>query len=321
MGRYILKRLLVFFPMLVGVSLMTFLFIHMAPGSFVDTLKLNPQISPQVIKSYEDKFSLNQPLYCQYGAWLQNIMKGDLGYSFAYRVPVTAVIASRLLNTLLLSLTAMILAWVLAIPLGILAVLNRGRFIDRAISLVSSLGIALPSFFLAFLLLAGAMCWGGLPLGGMHSVNYDELNVVGKAVDILRHLIIPALVLAIPAACALQKIMRANLLEVMGSPYILAARARGLGPVRIFCIHALKNALNPMITIFGYQFGDLLSGAAITEVIVGWPGLGVVTLEAVRSQDVYLVMGAVLMGALMLLTGNLAADILLAGCDPRVKYR
>jgi peptide/nickel transport system permease protein len=320
MRRYILKRFLLFIPMFFGITFITFAFIHLAPGNFLDTLKLNPQISPEIIKDYEQKLHLNRPLLEQYFFWVKNILHGDMGYSFAYRAPVLKVIASRALNTLILSLTAVFFTWVIVIPLGVLAAFWRGSFFDKAVSFAAAVGVATPSFFLAFLFLSAAAVFGGLPLGGMHSVNYDMLNFSGKIFDIARHLVIPAFVLTIPAVAVLQKIMRANMLETMGSPYILAARSRGLSAIRIIFVHALRNALNPMITIFGYQFGDLLSGAALVEIVTGWPGLGVVTLDAVRSQDIYLVMGTVVIGSLMLIAGNLLADILLAVFDPRIKH-
>ena len=319
MRAYIFKRLLVFIPMFFGITFITFAFIHLAPGNFLDTLKLNPQISPEVIKDYEQKLHLNRPLFEQYFFWVKNILKGDMGYSFAYRAPVSKVIASRALNTLILSSTAVFFTWILVVPLGVLAALWRGALFDKALSLVTAIGVAAPSFFLAFLFLSAAAAFGGLPLGGMHAVNYDTFAFVGKISDIARHLVIPALVLTIPAVCVLQKIMRANMLEAMGSPYILAARSRGLSPVRIIFVHAFRSALNPMITIFGYQLGDLLSGAALVEIVTGWPGLGIVTLDAVRSQDIYLVMGTVVIGSVMLIAGNLFADILLAVFDPRIR--
>ena len=187
-------------------------------------------------------------------------------------------------------------------------------------SFISYLGISTPTFLLAFLLLYLATFTGWFPLGGMRSVKFDELSVLGKMLDVGKHLIIPTVVLSIGSICVLQRIMRANLLEVLGSSYILGAKARGISNKRILYIHALKNALNPMVTIFGYQFSALLSGAALTEIIVGWPGLGQVTLEAVRSQDLYLVMGSMLMGGVLLIAGNLLADILLGVLDPRIRF-
>jgi len=154
----------------------------------------------------------------------------------------------------------------------------------------------------------------------MRSIHFEEFTFWGRIFDVGRHLIIPTVVLSIGSICVLQRIMRANLLEVLGSAYILGAKARGIPSKRILYIHALKNAINPMITIFGYQFSALLSGAALTEIIVGWPGLGQVTLEAVRSQDLYLVMGSMIMGGVLLILGNLLADIMLAYFDPRIRF-
>lgn len=320
MFRFTLKRLVLSVPLLLGVTFLAFLFIHMAPGDFLDNLRLNPQISPQTIDLYAEKFHLNKPFPVQYLIWLKNIMKGDFGYSFAYKTPVADVISSRAVNTLILSISSIIFTWLFVIPLGVAAALKKNKFTDRALSFFSYLGISLPSFFLAFLLLYLATFTDWLPLGGMRSVRFDEFNYWGKLFDIGRHLIIPTLVLSVGSICVLQRIMRANLLEVLGSSYILGAKARGLPDKRILYIHALKNSLHPMITIFGYQFSSLLSGAALTEIITGWPGLGTVTLEAVRSQDLYLVMGSVVMGGFLLIAGNLLADILLAYVDPRIRY-
>ncbi|MCP4652763.1 MAG: ABC transporter permease [Candidatus Omnitrophica bacterium] len=320
MRRYILKRLLVFIPMLLGITLLTFLFIQIAPGDFLDNLRLNPQVSPETISLYQEKFNLDKPLPVQYFVWLKNVLKGDFGYSFSYKAPVAKVISSRALNTFILSLSSFIFTWIFVIPLGVIAALNRNKFTDRFLSFLSYIGISVPTFFLAFILLYLATFVNWLPLGGMRSVNHHDLSFIGKILDIGRHLIIPTLVLSIGSICVLQRIMRANLLEVLGSSYILGAKARGLSKFRILYIHALKNALNPMITIFGYQFSALLSGAALTEIIIGWPGLGVVMLDAVRSQDLYLVMGSMVMGAVFLIVGNLLADVMLAYFDPRIRY-
>jgi peptide/nickel transport system permease protein len=320
MARYVFKRLFIFIPMLLGITLLTFVFIQMAPGDFLDPLRMNPQISPETIKLYEQKFNLDKPLSVQYAFWLKNLLRGDFGYSFTYKAPVTKVIASRLANTFILSLSSLIFTWIFVIPLGVVCALNKNKFIDKFLSFLSYIGISTPTFFLAFLLLSLATLSSWLPLGGMRSVRFDEFTVWGKILDIGKHLIIPTIALSLGSICVLQRIMRANLLEALGSSYILGARARGLSKIRIVYIHALKNALNPMITIFGYQFSALLSGAALTEIVVGWPGLGTVTLKAFQAQDTYLVMGAVIMSAVLLLCGNLLADIMLAGFDPRIRF-
>ena len=320
MGSFIARRLLFSLPLLLGISFLTFLFIQIAPGDFLDNLRLNPQVSQDTLRLYEEKFHLDKPLFVQYFVWLKNILRGDFGYSFSYKTEVLKVVSSRLLNTFILSLSSLIFTWLFVIPLGVIAALNKNKFIDKFLSFFSYLGISAPSFFIAFLLLYLATFTGWLPLGGMRSIRFDELSFLGKIIDIGKHLIIPTLVLSIGSICVLQRIMRANLLEVLGSSYILGAKARGLKKKRILYVHALKNAINPMITIFGYQFSALLSGAALVEIIIGWPGLGIVTLEAVRSQDIYLVMGSVLSGGVLLILGNLLADILLAFFDPRIRY-
>jgi len=302
------------------MTFLTLTLIHIAPGDPLGQYRLNPQISPETIKLYEDKFHLDEPLVIQYFAWLKNILRGDFGYSFSYKASVSKVISSRLFNTFILSLSALICTWIFVIPLGVVAALRRNKFIDKSLSFFTYIGISMPSFFLAFLLLYLATFLGWLPLGGMRSVRYEEFTTLGKMFDIGKHLIIPTIVLSFGSICSLQRIMRANLLEVLGSPYILGAKARGITNKRILYIHALKNAINPMITIFGYQFSALLSGAALVEIVLGWPGLGTVMLEAVQAQDLYLVMGSMLMGGVLLICGNLLADILLGFFDPRIRY-
>jgi peptide/nickel transport system permease protein len=321
MRRFILKRLFIAVPLLLGVTFITFLFIHLAPGSFLDTLKMNPQISPETIKQYEQKFYLDKPFIVQYGVWLKNLFRGDLGYSFTYRAPVAKVISSRAVNTLILSLSSIVVTWIFVIPLGVIAALKKNKFPDKLLTGISYFAISMPSFFFAFLLLYLATLTGGvIPLGGMRSVRFDEFTLAGKMIDIGKHLIIPTIVLSLGSIFVLQRKLRANLLEVLCSPFILGAKAKGFSPNRIFYVHALKNALNPMITIFGYQFSSLLSGAALLEIILGWPGLGSLMLSAVFAQDLYLVMGAGLMGSVLLITGNLIADILLGMVDPRIRY-
>lgn len=319
MIRFIVKRILISLPLLLGITFITFIFIQIAPGDFLDNLRLNPQVSPQTIELYAKNFHLDKPIIIQYFAWLGNVIRGDLGYAFSYKAPVAAIISSRLFNTFILSLSALIFTWIFVIPLGVIAAVKKDTWIDKIISFFAYLGISMPAFFLAFLLMYLATFSHWLPLGGMRSIQFESLSLLGKIFDISRHLIIPTIVLSLGSICVLQRIMRANLLEVLGSTYILGAKARGVSSFRILYVHALKNALNPMITIFGYQLSSLLSGAALTEIIIGWPGLGRVTLEAVQAQDLYLVMGAILMGGILLIAGNLIADILLGLVDPRIR--
>lgn len=320
MLKYIFRRVLVSIPLLFGISLMTFVLISVTPGNFFDSLKLNPQISTETIARYEALYHLDKPLVAQYFYWLKNLLKFDFGYSFFYNCPVSHVISGRLYNTFILSLASLILTWFIAIPLGIWAAVNRNRFGDRLLSFLSFAGLSIPSFFLAIILLYAASQWHVLPLGGIQSANYDDLNAFEKAIDLLRHLAIPTIVISLGSIASLQRVMRGNMLDTLRQQYILMARAKGLPENRVIYRHALRNAINPLITIFGYHFSDLLSGVALIEIICNWPGLGSVMLTAVRAKDVYLVMTSMLMGGVLLLIGNLIADILLAWADPRIRY-
>jgi peptide/nickel transport system permease protein len=320
MTRFILKRILVAVPLLLVISFLTFVLIQLAPGNFFDTLRMDPQISESTIAHYEQLYHLNAPVLAQYGYWLKSLLRLDLGYSFFYNIPVSKIILSRLLNTLILSLAGLLVTWLVAIPIGIIAAVNRNRFLDRLFSFFSFVALSLPNFFLAFLLLYLASHLKILPLGGMHSASFDDLNWAQKILDLGKHLVIPTLVISVAAIAGLQRLMRGNLLEVLRQQYILAARAKGLPENRVIYRHALRNAINPMVTIFGYHLSDLLSGEALVEIICNWPGLGTVMLTAVRAQDLYLVMASMLMGGVLLLAGNLLADILLAYFDPRIRY-
>ncbi|MFH1046071.1 MAG: ABC transporter permease, partial [Candidatus Omnitrophota bacterium] len=305
MTTYIIRRLLISIPLLLAISFVTFMFIHLAPGNYFDTLRMNPQISEETIMKYESRYHLDQPALIQYGYWLKNLLHRDLGYSFSMMSPVSDVIYKRLFNTFILSLAAMLFSWLVAIPLGIFCAVRQNRLSDRIFAGFSFIGLSIPNFFFAMLLLYGASRTGLLPLGGMRSANYSSLATFAKVLDILRHLIIPTLVIGLGSLAGLQRIMRGNMLEVLRAQYITTARAKGLAEHRVIYVHALRNAVNPMITIFGYSLSGLLSGAALTEIIIGWPGLGSVMLQAVRSQDIFLVMGSMLMGGVMLIGGNL----------------
>lgn len=320
MFKYVFKRLLISIPLLIAMSFVTFFFIQLAPGDFVDNLKLNPQISAQTIEQYKAQYHLDKPIITQYFYWLKNLAKMDLGQSFSYQVPVLSVISSRAFNTIILSLVSIFVSWIIAIPLGVIAAVRSNRFIDRVLSFFAYVGISSPGFFVALLLLYLAAKIGGLPLGGMRSIDHAQLTTLGKVLDILKHMIVPVIVLSLGTISVLQRIMRAHMLEILNKQYILAAHAKGLSKSRVFFVHALRNALNPLITIFGFQLSSLLSGAALVEIVCGWPGLGSVMLQAARAQDLYLVMGSMLIGGSMLIAGNLLADILLSIADPRIRY-
>lgn len=306
--------------MLIGIALITFMLMRLTPGNFFDSMKMDPSISADTIAEYEHMYGLDKPVFVQFLYWLKNLFHFEFGYSFYYQIPVSRVIGGRLFNTFILSMSAFLMTWLCAIPLGIWAALHRNKFIDRFIQFISYIFLSLPSFFVAMLLLYFMSQTGWLPLGGMYSPDFDSLVWWQKALDVGSHLVIPTIALSIGSIAALQRIMRGNMLEVLGQQYVLSARAKGLPEDRVIYRHALRNAINPLITLLGYEFASLLSGAALIEIICSWPGLGSLMLTAVRSKDLYLVMANMMMGGILFLIGNLIADICLAKADPRIRY-
>ena len=223
-------------------------------------------------------------------------------------------------NTILLSLVTILAAWGFSIPAGIYAATHQYKPGDQIISVLAFIGLSIPNYFLAFLLIFLLSKTGNwLPLGGMHSVMASDLNWFMYALDTMKHMILPVFVIATSAMASLTRIMRANMLEIMGQQYITTARAKGLAEKKVVYKHALRNAINPMITIFGFQFGAILGGSALVERVLAWPGLGKVMLEAILAQDLYLVVGSLMYGVVLLMLGNLFADIVLAIVDPRVR--
>ena len=300
------------------MAFITFVFIQLAPGDPLAAYRQNPSIPREIIEYYEARFHLKDPVVVQFGYWLWNLAHGDLGESFERKAPVARVIGERVWNTVLLSLSSLLFAWTVALPLGIYAAVHQYSWGDKIFSLLAFLGMSLPTFFTALLLLYLVSLTGWLPTGGMVSANFEGLSSPAQVLDLAWHLVLPTVVIGSGAVAGLQRLTRGNMLEVLRQQYITTARAKGLPEHRVIYRHALRNAINPLITIFGYQFSGLLSGAAITEMIVSWPGLGLLMLEAVRAKDSYLVMGDLLVAGLLLLVGNLLADILLAVADPRI---
>lgn len=321
MWTYIARRFLQVIPLLVGISALTFLLLQLAPGDFLNQMAENPSISQETIDAMRQRFGLDQPWYVQYGLYLRNIvLHFDFGQSFSRHQPVFTVITEGLGNTLFLAVAAAFVTWVLAIPLGVVAAVRQHSWIDRTLSLLSFVWLSIPEILSGLLLLMLAARTGWFPVGGMRSLDYDELTMAGKAMDLLWHLALPALVVGLVPLASRMRQMRANLLDVLRLDYVTTARAKGLDERVVVFKHALRNALNPMITLFGYTLGALVSGSFIVEIIFSWPGLGRLTLDAILTQDQYLVMGSVLMASVVLILGNLISDVLLALTDPRVSY-
>jgi peptide/nickel transport system permease protein len=321
MRNYILRRVLQTIPLLFGISLLTFLLLQLAPGDFLNQMAENPGISAGTIEAMRVRFGLDQPWYVQYGKYLQNVLLHlDFGESFSRHQPVVEVLQDGFANTLLLAGAAALITWGLAIPLGVLAAVRQHSWIDRLLSLTAFVWLSVPEILAGLVLLMFAARTGWFPVGGMHSLDYDELDIFGQWMDVAHHLFLPALVVGLIPLASRMRQMRGSLLDVLRLDYVTTARSKGLSEPVVIVKHALRNALNPMITLFGYTLGALVSGSFIVEIIFSWPGLGRITLDALLTQDQYLVMGAELMASVVLIGGNLIADLLLAIADPRISY-
>jgi peptide/nickel transport system permease protein len=287
-------------------------------GDPLADLKLNPQISEAKIAAEAKRLGLDKSFTEQYFTWLQNISRGEFGLS-QNNQRVKDLIKPALFNTLIMNIVALLFTWLIALPLGILAAVNKDKAIDNNLRFLMSVFMSVPGFVLAILMLLLALTTGWFPIGGLTSSFYDELGFFGKLADLIRHLFLPVLILTIGGLVALQRQMRANLLDVLNEDYIRSARAKGLTENKVIYKHALRNAINPLVTILGYEFSNLFAGSALIEMVLAYPGLGYLTLEAARKLDINLVLANLLLGSLMLVLGNLLADILLLKVDPRLR--
>jgi peptide/nickel transport system permease protein len=305
--------------LLLGISLLSFVFLQLAPGNFFDEMRLNPQISRETMAQLQKQYGMEQPLPERYLAWLKSVVKGDWGISFAYNTPVAPLIWSRARNTLLLTGLAMALSWMISLPLGVLSAGERYRWIDRAASFVTSLLLAIPDLLLALGVLWLALRTRWFHAGGMLSVRSVDRSSLDRSKDLFLHLIAPAVVLVLGSLPVLLRHIRAAMIDALQTPYIRAARSHGIPYMRILFRHALPAASAPLVSLFGFSLASLLSASLLIEVIMNWPGLGPLLLEAILARDVYVVIGAVMLSALFLASGMFIADVLLFVMDPRIR--
>ncbi|BBD61519.1 peptide ABC transporter, permease protein [Nostoc sp. HK-01] len=318
---YVLKRILQALFTLLLASALSFFIIKLSPGDYVDTLRQNPKISPERIEEVRRQFGLDKSWPEQYFLWLWRIFtKGDFGTSFVYQRSVASLLWERVPATLLLAIASLIVTWAIAIPLGIIAAVKQNRATDRILQVISYAGQGFPSFITALFLLIFAQFTSPLfPVGSMTSIDHADLSWFGKLIDIGWHMILPTVALSITSFAGLQRITRGELLDVLRQDYIQTARAKGLPENRVIYVHALRNAINPLITLLGFELASLLGGAFIAEQFFNWPGLGRLTLQAVIAKDQYLVMASLVMSAVLLNVGNLFADLMLKVADPRIR--
>ncbi|MEL6787363.1 MAG: ABC transporter permease [Cyanobacteria bacterium J06607_15] len=318
---YLLKRLLQAALTLLLASALCFWIAEIAPGDYLDTLRQDPQITPERLAALSQQFGLDQPAIIQYFRWLWRIVtRLDFGQSFVYFRSVSSLLLERVPATLLLAISSLAVTWAIAIPLGILSAVKQNSLADRVLRVLSYIGQGFPSFITALIFLIVAQFLSPLfPVGGMTSINHNQLSAIGKVLDIAWHMILPTIALSITSFAGLQRLTRGQLLDVLRQDYIQTARAKGLPENKVIYVHALRNAINPLITLLGFEFANLLGGSFIAEYFFNWPGLGRLTLQALEAQDKYLVMASLMMGATMLIVGNLLADLLLKTVDPKIK--
>lgn len=317
--KYLERRIIHGILLLIGVSVLCFLFSDLAPGSFFDEMKLNPQISAETVAALRSQYGLDQSLPVRYGRWVKSVARGDWGYSFAYNAPVRSLLVVRARNTLLLTASATLLAWLIAIPLGVWIASRNGKWEDRLTMAGTSFFLAVPELVVALGLLYWVVRTHTLPSGGMTSVNFEELGSWAKLSDLALHLVVPVIILVLASLPILLRHIRTSMLEVLQSPFIQAARGHGIGRARVLFHYALPAAANPLISLFGLSVAGLLSGSLLVEVIMGWPGLGPLLLEASVSRDIYVVVGAVMASTLFMIMGSFLADVMLVVVDPRVR--
>ena len=316
---YLIKRCAQGAFLLVGVSMLSFLFLELAPGDFFEEMRLNPQISPETVANLRRHYGLDQPLPVRYWRWLQSVGRGEFGYSFAYGTPVAPLLRVRMRNTLLLTGSATVIAWIIAIPLGVFSASRKGGWFDRSCEFATSTLLATPDLLLALGALLLAVRSGWFHAGGMMSASAENSSTWTQWKDVASHLALPAAVPVLGGLPVLLRHIRATMLDVLDTPFVRAASVNGISPSRALFRHAFPAALNPLISLFGLSLASLLSASLLVEVVMSWPGLGPLLLEAILARDVYVVIGAVVLSTVFLVGGTLFADLLLFAADPRIR--
>lgn len=323
MAAYLLKRIAMLVPLLLGITLITFTVIHLAPGEPVEMqTAMSPKITSQTRQKLREYYGLDKPLHVQYGLWLGRIVRLDFGRSFAPdNRPVIDKIKERIPVTLSLNVIALVIEFGLALPIGILAAVRRNTLLDKGLTVFVFLGFAMPTFWLALLLMyffGVKLDW--LPISGLHSLGSDKLSTGAYLLDLAKHLVLPISVASFGSLAGLSRYMRSTMLEVIGQDYITTARAKGLPERTVILKHALRNALLPIITLLGFSLPGLIGGSVIFETIFAIPGMGQLFFMGVMARDYPLVMGILVIGAGLTLIGNLLADLCYALADPRIRH-
>ena len=323
------RRLLQAIPLVLGILTLIFVLMQLAPGD-PTAIYINPNVSPEVIEQLKENWGLNEPIHVQYFRWMKSFLSGDFGYSYSQHRKITAVLADRIPNTLVLSGASLILIFTIGIAVGIVQAVRQYSLLDNVLTFAALFIYSMPSFWLAMMLILAFAYkadmiswwpdWLTFPVSGMTSISYESLGFWGKLGDRLHHLVLPSIALGVSSAAAVARYMRSSMLEVIRQDYIRTARAKGLSERTVILKHALKNALLPIITLFGLYIPFLLSGAVLVEFVFSWPGMGSTIVNAISQRDYPLVMATSFLFAVMVVIGNLIADLLYAAIDPRIRY-
>jgi len=320
--RYLIRRLAILIPTFIGITLVCFAVIHLAPGSPTDLqTQMNPDITPQAIEQLNAHYGLDKPLATRYVLWMKNLAMLDFGRSISSDArPVWDKIRERLPITIYINISSMVIIFLAAIPLGVVSALRRGSATDRSITVFVFIGFSIPGFWLALICMdLFGVRLGWLPISGIHSAEYASLSLWGKAIDTTRHLFLPVFISAFGSLAGMSRYMRSSMLEIIRQDYILTARAKGLPERTVIYKHAMRNALLPVITILGLSIPGLIGGSVIFESIFAIPGLGKLFYEAIMMRDYNMIMGSLTIGAVLTLLGNLIADICYSIADPRIR--
>ena len=322
---FLIRRVLIFIPMLFAISVASFIMIQAPPGdyiaSYIAELQLQGEGGGQAeIDSLRKRYGLDQPVYVQYFKWIRGLLTWDLGVSFNWRVPVSDLVGDRLFHTLLLSIVTVLATWLMAFPIGIISAVKQYSFIDYFFTFTAYIGVGTPNFMIALVALYTAFTVWGTTLSGLNSPEYiSEPMSLGKFVDLLKHMWIPMLIVGTDGTAGLTRIVRANMLDELNKPYVEAARSRGTPGWRVVLKYPTRIALNPFLSTVGWTLPALFSGTLIVSVVLNLPTIGPLLLEALRTEDMYMAGSLLMILSFLPLVGTLISDVLLAWSDPRIR--
>ncbi len=322
---YVVHRLLLMIPTLLLMSLLTFVIINLPPGNYLESLISELKASGetadlQKVEFLRKQYGLDQPVLVQYWRWLMGLFRGDLGYSFEYDRPVTAIIGERLALTFVVSAGAILFTWVVAFPIGVYSATHKYSWADHGLTFLGFLGLATPNFLLALIVMFVFFTWFGVSAGGLFSLGMESAPWGwAKVVDLLQHLLVPVVVIGTSGTATMIRRLRANLLDELKKPYVVTARAKGLPPGRLLLKYPLRIALNPFISDIGSLLPQVISGSIIVSIVLSLPTTGPMLLRALRTQDMYLAGSFLMLLAVLSVIGVLLSDLALAALDPRIR--